>query len=394
MALIKPVYVALDSSQLGNWARDRDSTDDAIRAAALDFETEFLQSGFILVVTFHHIDELLAHSDAAVRTRLALLKTLPLVAWPHLPASSMLPGGISDIMAAEIEAAVHKDTAEAVRDQVAQSIFKVGTGEEALSFFDRHWKALQPHFRARAEQDRDMVALTRSAIAQGPDITVRDLKRARFGTPEAIAKRMAEMGADLALEVRERGDRRIENPDAVAAGFVSRINAMASTLTGSVADHARRALALQHVDLDELGQDAKFTDLTALGLFRQKLRGVAEEDLRHIPWSIILERATPDRLPYALLERGLRDHGQDLPERKGSEVYDRYLATLAFYTDLTYVDRRTQEDLRRARQAIPELNRLLRQTEKVSGWPKVKADILSLDTSVTPATPGSPETSE
>jgi hypothetical protein len=47
---------------------------------------------------------------------------------------------------------------------------------------------------------------------------------------------------------------------------------------------------------------------------------------------------------------------------------DNYLACLSAYADVTYVDKRTLENFRRAEQKSPELKVLLRRVEKASNY--------------------------
>lgn len=49
----------------------------------------------------------------------------------------------------------------------------------------------------------------------------------------------------------------------------------------------------------------------------------------------------------------MRRHAQDQPERKGSELNDTHLLCLAPYADRTFVDKRTLESARRARNKSP-----------------------------------------
>lgn len=59
----------------------------------------------------------------------------------------------------------------------------------------------------------------------------------------------------------------------------------------------------------------------------------------------------------------MRLYAQDQQERKGSELNDTHLLCLSPYADLTCVDKRTLESLRRARTKCPDLDQLLGKTD-------------------------------
>jgi hypothetical protein len=72
-----------------------------------------------------------------------------------------------------------------------------------------------------------------------------------------------------------------------------------------------------------------------------------------------------DKISY----KSLRLHGHDLPERKGSDLTDSFLASaLSPYIDLVIVDKRTKENLRRTLQKVPAISNLLNRVEKASHY--------------------------
>ncbi|GLK85238.1 hypothetical protein GCM10017653_33080 [Ancylobacter defluvii] len=102
--LIKPRYLALDSSHLGDWVRDYVSQRSEDRAAAAAFESWLERSGYVLLICFHHIEELLNHNDEnTALSRLRFISRRKLIAWIKSPDNSI--GGIVTILAEEIRAA-------------------------------------------------------------------------------------------------------------------------------------------------------------------------------------------------------------------------------------------------------------------------------------------------
>jgi hypothetical protein len=69
----------------------------------------------------------------------------------------------------------------------------------------------------------------------------------------------------------------------------------------------------------------------------------------------------------------MRAHAHDQPERKGSEVNDTHLLCLAPYADITYVDKRTLENVRRARRKVGAFSQLVGRVEKAGGYAEIAA---------------------
>ncbi len=371
MKLIRPTFVALDSALLGNWYGDRLASDPARRDPCQRFEAYLADSGSVIVLTAHHLIELLGVKRELAEARLKFIASMPLIGWPHPFGTSGLPGGVTDILSHEIEAAMLHDTAIGVRDHVRSHLFELGPGVGSVALLRQHLDFFQRLAAREAEEHRQNVALTRSVPAQGVDVTLRELKERHFKGPAAQASAYAAMRRDLTEEVEARKDKKLEAPAAeVADWFMDHVERRAPSASQNIIETLCAHLAAMDVDIDELGPDVKMADLVDLGTFRQRLR-VVSENLPHLPWARIRERATQDRLPSALVDKGLRRFAQDQPERRGSEIPDRHIAPIACYADLTFVDRRTQSDLMTVRRKMPHLAPLLRATKKNSGWDAV-----------------------
>jgi len=263
------------------------------------------------------------------------------------------------------------DTALEIRDHVRSRLFQLGPGANSVRLLRRYIEVFQHLAAEEAEDHRRQIAVIRSAAAQAPDVTLRELASMHFKAPEDQSANLTEMRAMLSQEVEVRKDRNLKAPaEEVAEWFVGMVESRAPKAGQNIISILRRELAAMHVDIDELGFDAKLGDLTLLGEFRQRLK-VVSKNIPHLPWSRILTRATEERLPSALIYKGLRLYAQDQPERKGSEIPDRHIATIACYADLTFVDRRTQADFIAIKRKIPGLNTLMRLTRKNTDWDKV-----------------------
>jgi hypothetical protein len=123
--LLKPRFIALDSSHVGDIARDRASMDVERKRAAQNFQRAFDASNNILLLSWHHIEELLSYQDERVVVEcVAYLRSLPLVASVRSVRGDDIIGGIIDVLAFEVRAAFNAPAMDAaeIRDVVAPGL--------------------------------------------------------------------------------------------------------------------------------------------------------------------------------------------------------------------------------------------------------------------------------
>jgi hypothetical protein len=125
------------------------------------------------------------------------------------------------------------------------------------------------------------------------------------------------------------------------------------------------ALTAQGVDEYEIRDECLLADLNQLAVFRSKLRLIAGKTGQ--PFAT-LKRIRMETLPSCLIDEGFKAHGQDRRERKGSDLNDRYLASLAAYVDELYVDKRTAEDFRRTLSKTPLLKEIVGGIKRTSRY--------------------------
>ena len=103
-----------------------------------------------------------------------------------------------------------------------------------------------------------------------------------------------------------------------------------------------------------------------LGVFLSHVRLVAEQ--MKLPWREAKRRVQMGRIPSELIVQCLLRHAQKLPERKGSELNDSHLASLAAYADVTFVDKRTLETFRRARSKEDAFDKVSKRVERAGSY--------------------------
>jgi hypothetical protein len=376
MPLIRPRFIALDSSQLGGLAADMRSRDERRREAAMAFMNLFSASGGVILLCWHHFEELLRYRDeAAVAERVAFFRSLPVVAWIASAVADNTPGAITDILtfeAAEAFKAPDMDAA-AIRDRVAPGLFRCGTGHEAIQPFMDHFGKLQIAFWQSEERSRAIVSIAGSNYIDVGKTRVIDWRNGRWRSKEDAERRLASMGAILTEDIQKHGDKRIDDPAYVVAQFLDGVRLQAEAAQARDIQACDAVMLAEGVDWSDIEPETTIDEMTNLASFRRRLRLV--NDKLGFPWAEFKRRVGERRVPSGLVQWALRRYAQDLPERKGSELIDRYLACLAPYADITYVDKRTHENIKRARQSSPEFAAVIRRIEKARGYEAIEREL-------------------
>jgi hypothetical protein len=320
------------------------------------------------LLCWHHLEELLGHDDFTVaQNRFHFLQSLPVVAWVSCYDLPDHMGSIVDILAYEAEVAYRNPALDflGVRDQVRGKLFRYGTGEQALALLDGPWETLRPIFKARATRARELIAISRATHLDFSKEKVSDFLTNPLRTTEGTARAFGWLHKGLHEQIASRGDRRIPDAGAVANGFMRDVVADGLNIGESEAERIEY-LRRHEIYASDLKPDTHMGDLFELGMFRTRLKIV--QRLLSVPWDELVSVLTPSRIPSALLSNALRRYGQDLRERKGSDMADGHLAALCAYADLSFVDGRTNENIRRAIHADGEVKKLVRHADKAGQY--------------------------
>jgi hypothetical protein len=371
-SIIRPKFVAQDSSHLAVLIQDKHSADKQRRESAKGFEEIFNKSGCVLLLCWHHIEELLKHGDdTVVAERVAFIQSLPMLAWVTSYAADEIPGTIADILGHEAAAAFASPDARAlaIRDQVAKNLFRIDSGQRAITPFVREWERLRPDFLAREERSRELVAISGSDFAGNSKTKMRDLLKGQLRSPKDTQEQLQGLNQRLVEDIRTRGDKKIPDAAQTAARFFDDVVQTAAAALSDGPDPALQILSAMDIDLSDIEDHTTLGDVGDLATFRRKLR-IANRSMG-LPWPDLKSRVKEDQLPSGVIQSALRQYGQDLPERKGSELTDSYLACLSAYADITYVDKRTHENFRRARRNCPVFAAVTRRVEKASHYREI-----------------------
>lgn len=353
MLIVRPVIIAPDSAHWSRWI------DAALRPTHRDHESavtlydRLIAAGRIPLLTFHHLEELLAIDDGdwAMR-RIAFIQSLPLVGFVRCPDNGVQTGTIVDMLAAEVAAALAgADSMAEVRKAARGRLVRTGTGTDVIGTEMWVWRVVREECLRRNRSSRSIAAVRRMGLFDDRR-TVGEIVKGSIRQPSERRSRLARMSDEVTDHVRTRGDVRIEDPAGVANWFMSELGDVDLPPGIDVRGLLEWALTEQGLDREEIRDDAILADLNRLAIYRTRLKIIA--DYLEVPY-VQLKEIDPGILPSLSIHQGLERYGQDRQRRPGSDLTDECLAALAPYVDELFVDRRTREDFRRLRQADKSL---------------------------------------
>lgn len=233
-----------------------------------------------------------------------------------------------------------------VRDEAAKKMFRFTSGAELVRPFLESWTILRDSFMHSEKRAREVVAISKSNFAGNANAKIVDLLNDRMRTPDDMLRQFQRLHRGLAADIRQRGDKRIP-ADLTTRTFMEDVIRIGAGVVRP--DNPRlRILQAWGFDLSDIGPNTTLADLGDMAVFRKKLE-VLNGQL-NLPWPELIARVKEDRLPSGIIYNAMRRFHPDTQEWDGSELTDRYLACLAAYADVTYVDKRTHEAFRIARQ--------------------------------------------
>ena len=149
-----------------------------------------------------------------------------------------------------------------------------------------------------------------------------------------------------------------------------------AVIAGKLRSPAIQLLINAGLDPEDIDPAATFRETMDLLMFQKRLQVAA--DARGLPCAGLKAKVKPHQLPVNVIEQSMRIHAHDQPERKGSEVNDIHLLCLAPYADLTYVDKRTWESVRRVRRKVPAFEGPIGRVSRASSYGAITQELAGL----------------
>ena len=365
--LARAQYVVLDTAHWDGWIRDSISSDAKKRRAAESFDQGLKDAGAVVLLSLHHLVELLKYQNAHVaERRLRFLQEQSLVAWIAADDGSPRLGNITDILAAEVRASCEFPGAglSVVRERAARDLIRVGTGAQACAP-DTPWMALRPYLWQQEERDREIAIIARTRFGDHAKVTIREFMRSSVRSPDDVARQLWKDKYRLAEQITRRGDRRLMSPNTASLKFYEEVAELAGPHPTNAAELMARIFSEAGVDISEIDPDTTMEEATDLCQFRAQMKVISEKISKPLAALKAVDRS---QVPTWVIKWCLIRYGQDLDEHLGSDVTDWHIACLAPYADMTFVDKRTMENCRRASQRSADFASLMSRIQKVPNY--------------------------
>lgn len=366
--ILEPKLVAIDSCNWEQWINDNFSSDPKRRATAMIFEKTLMDQNFIILFTMHHLIELMAHeNNSLVDQRLRFVQSRPFLSWigvAHNEERTL--GDITDVMTAEVMAVLAGADLKGTRDTAKKALLRSGPGNEAIPCHPDFLPDIRDWAREHAQKVRTHTALASWRVVSD-DMPVQELMAGNIREKCRVPSVLQEIEKSLVTEIENHGDKRIKDaPNRANAFLCDMLEARSELPNTSPSELVLAAYATRGIDRDEIDPKSTVGDMDALGIFRGQLKVAAEK--AGLDFEMIKRRIRPEQLPHRIVMDALERHGQKRDRRGAGDLYDRYLACLAVYSDVVFVDKRTCEDFRQTRRHIPMVEPLLGLVKKAQHY--------------------------
>jgi len=216
-----------------------------------------------------------------------------------------------------------------------------------------------------------VVAASKGAVTDMRHLKIREMdKLPKRSQPEFEAV-IRQMQGRLADDIAINGGEEPKDAQGISSWFFDKVSHDAEAVYAGGDDPYGaywRQLGVHDEDIDE---HTTVGDLCRLVVFRGKVQlamkaaGLDDQQL--------LNKSVMQRLPAWIVDNALDEHGQRRSRYRGSDQNDRFIASLAPYATLTFVDGRTHQDFTHARKKVAPLARLIGRIEPSRDYAHARA---------------------
>lgn len=373
MNLLNDKYlVALDSSMINDIARDYFNKDVDKNKKANDIINSLYNGGGVLVITWHHLEELLAHkNDHIVNCSIALIRNLPEVA-SIKNGGVDFTGNIRDIDIEEINNILKYKNSDlkSIIQKTKKDIFSFSSGEKFLELFLLYQPFLREKVLRDLDKKREIVSISRAKSLNIGNNKLSDLKTGKINSPEEAKLRLQYMEKQLASEIKVKGDKKIESADTSAKDFLSSIyNDMAKFMNSPSPSFEELFLKNQNITNAEFEKLKNMEEYDLLVIFKERIKGITKE-FSTLDKKKALE-IEENSSPTWLLWKELYKCRIKAERVSGSDINDAFLSGLCLYVDLTIVDKRTHEYLSQIKRKNKLIKPIIGNFKKLSNYSNI-----------------------
>jgi hypothetical protein len=363
-----PQAISLDTSLLAVWARDW--TLGQPRALAL--VRSLLRSNARLLLTLHHLVELLGHgSDEVVAGRVAFVRSLEQAYWVKSRYDNNI-GSVLDLVASEVSARSADPSASygMILSRTRPEVLGFGQIGHIVSLLEA--PEIIAYARDQVRRRRIVQSLLSTKVPEAGATEELVAPQQRLVPLTSLLSNFDWQEKHTASQLKDVGDAKLTGHAEDAKLFFDELRG-----------HARAAARGGVVRLADV--------LREMGIEEGDLRGVTSVDMlagKYI-WkrrseiiartvglaASTVERMRPRDLPSLYLAERIADCQGKARRASGGNPDDASLACLSLYVDLVTVDKRTAEFVRQARKNFAALDAVMGRVMPMASLETLEAEI-------------------
>jgi hypothetical protein len=220
--LERPRFVAIDSATLSKIAKDFWAVENLRREKARAFIDRLTNAGVYITITATHLWELLSHDDVNVaNSRIAWLRTLPMISWIRPYNGHWFLGDWIDLLLYELDAVYYggrRGWTELI-ESIRPTLLETGVGEEMFTD-DPGWRQLRTHARRNSRNRRYIASIARLDVGGIQKVKLGEFKplaELPNREPPEDARHATRFANDLQVMLDVQGDPRLETQNAARA---------------------------------------------------------------------------------------------------------------------------------------------------------------------------------
>jgi hypothetical protein len=366
-----PQAIALDTSLLAVWAHAW----TLAKPRALGMVKSLLRSNARLLLTLHHVVELLGHeSDEEVAGRVAFVRSLEQAYWvkPRYDDRDDRIGDALDLVASEVLAKSADLSASyaMILSRTRPEALRFGGIGQVVSLLEA--PEIITYARDRVRRRRTVQSLSWTKIP-GPGATeVLGEAQQRPVPLTTLLSRFDRQERQMASQLEDVGDKKLSGHAKAAKDFFDELRRHVRAVARDGFVRPADALREMGIEEAELGGITSVDILAERNIWKRRSEIIARS--AGLPASTV-EKMRPRDVPSLYLAERIADcQGRD-PRASGGNPDDARLACLSLYAGLTIVDKRTAEFVRQVRKSVPALDAVMGRVMRMASLETLEAEI-------------------
>lgn len=346
-SIISPKLIAIDTSILGKVAKDYYSKTESRRKEAQRFLLIFEDRGLIPLFCMHHFQELLQHKDDSVaNNRLSLIKRFSQVAWIKPSSKDGLVGSIIDVQGTEITKLIKNPNLEieTLIAEIRTELISYSSGESFINSIYDELITLRKMNLFSTGKSKTVSSISHIRNSSIDNMKLSELYRSQLNSPIEFKESMELLRKNYKQQLQRIGDRKLENIDEIIHQFLESVAKQGLKFYEPTQDSLyKKFINSSGIGEHEVDENWTIGQLGDYAIFKEKINIISRSYNFDIEKALKLpQNAIPSWFVWFELVKKTKDE----KFASGSNVIDKYLASLAFYSDILIVDKRINEYLK------------------------------------------------